>query len=237
MRKTITLLCAAIFLAACSNTGRSPAEPAAPAPPTVEAAVSSLPSARSAALLSPEQATERAPEIYKARFSTTKGDFLLEVRRDWAPQGADRFYNLVKAGYFEDVAFFRAMEGFMVQFGLHGLPQVNAKWYAARIPDDPSVGQSNKRGLATFATAGPNTRTSQVFINLADNTVLDSMGFTPFGRVAEGMEVLDKLYKGYGDGPPQGTGPDQGRIHMEGNAYLKKEFPLLDYIKTARIAQ
>ena len=123
----------------------------------------------------------------------------------------------------------------MVQFGIHGLPQVNAKWKDANIPDDPAAGQSNKRGMISFATAGPNTRTTQLFINYRDNTKLDTMGFTPFARVSEGMEVVDRLYKGYGEAPPQGSGPDQGRIQMEGNTYLMKDFGRLDFVKKATV--
>jgi len=185
--------------------------------------------------LAPEKATAKAPETFKAKFKTTKGDFTLEVTRAWAPNGADRFYNLVKLGYFNDLAFFRAVSGFMVQFGIHGDPQVSAKWRVANISDDKPAGQSNKRGTITFATAGPNTRTTQLFINYGDNARLDGMGFTPFGRVTEGMEVVDKLHQGYGDGAPYGRGPDQGRIQKEGNAYLKKDFDKLDYIQSVQI--
>lgn len=186
------------------------------------------------AVMEPEKATETAPAVFRARFSTTKGDFTLEVTRDWSPKGADRFYNLVKTGYFQDIAFFRAVEGFMVQFGIHGSPAVSAKWRGASIPDDPAKGISNKRAFITYAMGGPNTRTTQVFINYRDNSNLDSMGFTPFGQVTQGMEVVDSLHKGYGDGPPYGAGPDQGRIQMEGNVFLKRDFPNLDYIKTAQ---
>ena len=191
--------------------------------------------APSAALMDPRLAVEKAPAVFKAAFKTTKGDFTVEVRRDWAPNGADRFYNLVKAGYFTDIAFFRAIEGFMVQFGIHGDPAVSAKWRRANIQDDPASGQSNQKGFLTFAMAGPNTRTTQLFINYGDNGRLDSMGFPPIGRVVEGMGVVDGLYKGYGEGAPQGMGPEQGRIQMEGNAYLKADFPKLDYIKSAKI--
>jgi FKBP-type peptidyl-prolyl cis-trans isomerase/cyclophilin family peptidyl-prolyl cis-trans isomerase len=183
------------------------------------------------ALLAPDKAVAKAPAVYKAQFTTTKGAFTVEVHRDWAPHGADRFYNLIKLGYFDNVAFFRDVAGFMVQFGIHGAPEVNAQWHAASIPDDPSKGKSNKRGYVTFATAGANTRTTQVFVNFTDNANLDSQGFTPFGQVVSGMEVVDGLYSGYGEKP------NQGLIQSEGNAYLKKEFPLLDYVKTARLAQ
>ncbi|HAM35697.1 MAG TPA: peptidylprolyl isomerase [Elusimicrobia bacterium] len=231
MKKNILVLWGLLLAAGCAQTVQPPEQPA----PQSSPAAAVQPPVASSALLAPEKAAEQAPAVFKTRFSTTKGDFTVEVHRDWAPHGADRFYNLVRVGYFDDAAFFRAVEGFMVQFGLHGSAEVNAKWREARIPDDAPTGQSNKRGFVTFATAGPNTRTSQIFINYGENGALDSMGFTPFGKVVEGMETLDRLYKGYGDGPPRGMGPDQGRVHMEGNAYLKKEFPLLDYIKTARL--
>jgi peptidyl-prolyl cis-trans isomerase A (cyclophilin A) len=170
------------------------------------------------------------------RFETTKGPFVVEVTRAWAPRGADRFYNLVKAGYYDDVAFFRVVSGFMVQFGIHGDPRVSALWREARIPDDP-VSQSNTRGMLTYATAGPDTRTTQLFVNFKDNAFLDSQGFAPFGRVVEGMAVVDSLYAGYGEGAPGGMGPDQGRAQAEGNAYLRGSFPKLDFVKTARLAQ
>jgi peptidyl-prolyl cis-trans isomerase A (cyclophilin A) len=195
------------------------------------------PQAPSPLLLKPELATEKSPAVYKVQFATTKGDFIIEAHRDWSPQGADRFYNLVKMGYYNGAAFFRAIEGFMVQFGINGSPEVNAKWRSADIPDDPSAGQSNKRGFISFAMAGPNTRTTQVFINYGDNGRLDGMGFTPFGRVVKGMEIVEGLYKGYGEGAPGGAGPDQGRVQAEGNAYLKKDFPKLDWVKTVRIAK
>lgn len=186
-------------------------------------------------LLSPQTATEKAPDVYKARFSTTKGDFVVEVRRAWAPNGADRFYNLVKIGYYDGVEFFRVIDGFMAQVGIHGDPAVSAKWRDATIPDDPPAGRSNTRGMVTFATAGPNTRTTQFFLNFKDNSFLDGQGFPPFGQVVEGTDVLDKLYRGYGEGAPMGRGPDQGRLQAEGNAYLKAQFPELDSVKTARL--
>lgn len=182
----------------------------------------------------PSKLTEKAPDTFKAQFVTTKGKFTIEVTRSLSPNGADRFYNLVKSGYFKDIAFFRVIPGFMCQFGIHGDPAVSAKWRDANIPDDP-VKLSNMRGTITFATAGPNTRTTQLFINFADNVNLDRMGFSPFGRVVEGMEVVDKINSEYGEGAPNGNGPSQGRIQMEGNAYLKKDFPNLDYIKSASI--
>ena len=187
-----------------------------------------------AAYADPSKLTEKAPESFKAQFNTTKGKFVIEVTRSLSPNGADRFYNLVKSGYFKDVAFFRVIPGFMCQFGIHGDPAVSAKWRDANIQDDP-VKLSNLRGTITFATAGPNTRTTQLFINFADNGNLDRMGFSPFGKVAEGMEVVDKINGEYGEGAPGGNGPSQGRIQMEGNAYMKKDFPNLDYIKSANI--
>lgn len=159
----------------------------------------------------------------------------MEVHRDWAPNGADRFYNLVTNGYFDDVRFFRVVSGFMAQFGINGAPKVNEAWSEASISDDP-VKQSNTRGKVSYAMRGPGTRTTQLFINYADrNAGLDGQGFAPFAEIVEGMDVVDKLYNGYGDGAPYGSGPDQGRIQKEGNEYLKKDFPKLDFIKTARV--
>lgn len=185
-------------------------------------------------LLRPASLADRAPQSYKAKFTTTQGDFVIEVTRAWAPLGADRFYNLVKYGFFTDASFFRVLPGFVVQFGLSAKSAINAAWSHAAIKDDP-VTQSNKRGYVTFATAGPNTRTTQVFIDLGDNERLDADGFAPFGQVVEGMDVVDKLYSGYGEGAPQGNGPDQGRIESEGKAYLDQSFPKLDSIKSAVI--
>ncbi|HAN05771.1 MAG TPA: peptidylprolyl isomerase [Elusimicrobia bacterium] len=185
-------------------------------------------------LKNPSKATEKAPDTFKVKFATTKGDFVLEVTRAWSPLGADRFYNLVKAGFFADVAFFRVIEGFMVQFGIHGDPEVASAWRGARIQDDP-VKQSNAKGYISYAMAGPNTRTTQFFINYGDNARLDDMGFSPFGKVTEGMDVVESIYSGYGEGAPSGNGPDQGRVQMKGNAYLKADFPNLDYIKSAQL--
>ena len=187
------------------------------------------------ALLHPASLTAKAPDAYEVKFTTTKGDFVVEVHRDWAPNGADRFYNLVKQGYFTDIAFFRVVKGFMVQFGIHGDPAVSRVWRDARIQDDPTGKQSNTKGMVTFAMAGPNTRTTQIFINYADNSRLDSMGFPPFGKVIEGMKVVDAIEGVYGEGAPQGNGPNQGRIQGEGNAYLKASFGKLDYLKKATL--
>jgi peptidyl-prolyl cis-trans isomerase A (cyclophilin A) len=185
-------------------------------------------------LATPANLNEKAPATYKAKFDTSKGVFVVEVTRDWAPNGADRFYNLVKNGFYDNVRFFRVISGFMVQFGISGDPKISAPWREARIADDP-VKQSNKRGYITYAMAGPNTRTSQVFINFGDNANLDNSGFSPFGRVISGMDVVDKLNAEYGEGAPRGRGPDQGRIQMEGNAYLQRDFGRLDFVKKATI--
>jgi peptidyl-prolyl cis-trans isomerase A (cyclophilin A) len=188
----------------------------------------------SASLLNPSSLKLQAPDVFDAKFVTSKGDFVVEVTRRWAPLGADRFYNLVKYHFFDNAAFFRVMQGFVAQFGLNPRPDVTRAWENTRIEDDP-VTQSNTRGTLTFATAGPNTRTTQIFINLGDNTNLDSMEFSPFGKITSGMDVVDKLYYGYGDGPPDGQGPDQNRIQREGKPYLDRGFPLLDVIKTTLI--
>ena len=209
--RTALLLSVVLGLAACSNRGTS-----------------------SNQLLDPTRLTGPAPATFSVAFATTKGEFVVEVHREWAPAGADRFYNLVRAGFYDNVRFFRTVKGFMVQFGINGDPAVSRAWKDAEIPDD-TVRESNRRGYVTFATAGPNTRTTQLFINLVDNLRLDAMGFSPFGRVTKGMEVVDNLYAGYGEGPPSGQGPNQDRLEAEGNTYLEKEYPLLDSVKSARI--
>jgi peptidyl-prolyl cis-trans isomerase A (cyclophilin A) len=179
--------------------------------------------------------SEQAPATFRAAFETSQGGVTIEVDRASAPLGADRFYTLVRNGFYDSARFFRVLPGFVVQFGIAGDPAASARWRSARIPDDP-VKLSNVRASVSFATAGPGTRTTQVFINLADNSNLDSMGFSPFGRVVEGMEIVEKLYSGYGEGSPHGRGPDQGRIQSEGNAYLEKQFGKLDFIRKAAIA-
>jgi peptidyl-prolyl cis-trans isomerase A (cyclophilin A) len=178
--------------------------------------------------MNPAQLNETAPEKFQAKFDTSKGEIIIEVTRAWAPNGADRFYNLVKNGYYDNCRFFRVVENFMVQFGINGDPKLNTVWRMARIQDD-KVKQSNDRGFVTYAMAGPNTRTTQLFINFRNNAGLDSQGFSPFGKVKKGMDVVDSIYNKYGEKP------DQGRIQMEGNAYLEKNFPSLDYIKSAAI--
>ena len=176
----------------------------------------------------PSSAATQAPDSFRVAFETTRGNFVVDVIRKWSPHGVDRFHELVTSGYFTDVAFFRVLPGFVAQFGMHGDPSVNKRWDDRPIPDD-SVVQSNKRGTLVFATSGPNTRGNQFFINFADNASLDRQGFSPFGRVVEGMGVVDSIYAGYGEEP------DQGRIGAEGNRYLKRSFPRLDYIKSARV--
>jgi peptidyl-prolyl cis-trans isomerase A (cyclophilin A) len=182
-------------------------------------------------------AKAKAPEQFRVKFETSKGNVVLQVNRAWAPVGADRFYNLVKMGYYNDVAFFRVIDGFMAQFGIHGDPKVNEKWEPARIADDP-VKESNVRGAISFATtAEPNTRTTQLFINYGKNSALDSQGFAPFAKVVEGMDVVDSLYKGYGEGEPRGSGPSQALLQSQGNSYLRAQFPKLDYIKRASLVK
>ncbi|HET7217508.1 MAG TPA: peptidylprolyl isomerase [Vicinamibacterales bacterium] len=200
------------------------AKPAAkPAPPK--------PAAPSAALRTPSKLTEVAPATYNVRFDTTAGPFVIQVTRAWAPKGADRFYNLVKNGYYDSSRFFRVVPKFMVQFGINGDPKIQAPWREAMITDDP-VTQSNKRGYITFAAArARNSRTTQVFINFKDNAFLDGQGFAPFGQVVSGMEIVDKINAQYGEQP------DQGRIQEEGNAYLAKEFPKMDVIQKATIVR
>jgi len=245
MRQALALACLLALVAGCrraESPAPSPAATAAVAPtPAATATPAPAPTRPAtpdphAALADPALATATAPDTYRVRFETTKGPFVVEVRRAWAPKGADRFYNLVRAGYYDDVAFFRVISSFMVQFGINGDPQVNAAWRSARISDDP-VKQSNVRGMVTFATSGPDSRTTQVFVNFKDNARLDGMGFAPFGKVVQGMSVVDSLYSGYGEGAPRGMGPDQGRAQGEGNVYLRSGFPRLDYVKTARLAK
>jgi len=186
-------------------------------------------------LLNPAGLKETAPATFNAKFDTSVGTFVVQVTRAWAPNGADRFFNLVKNGFYNDARFFRAIPNFMVQFGIHADPAVSAVWQKAQIPVDP-VKQSNKRGFVTYAMgASPSTRTTQVFINFRDNTSLDPMGFAPIGEVVTGMDVVDKISTVYGEGAPRGKGPEQGRIQAEGNAYLIKSFPKLDYIKAATV--
>jgi peptidyl-prolyl cis-trans isomerase A (cyclophilin A) len=174
-----------------------------------------------------------APDEFKVRFTTTQGAFTIKVTRAWAPNGADRFYNLARNGFFADNRFFRVISGFVCQFGIHGDPAISGKWRNATIPDDPPK-ESNKAGRITYAKKGANTRTTQVFINLKDNPALDAQGFPPFGEVVQGMDVVERLYAEYGEGAPSGKGPNQTRLQTEGNASLA-DFPKLDYIKKAEV--
>lgn len=223
---TLSLLSLSVFAllsVACKKSSEGAASAKAPA------------TAVKVSLDKPETLNERAADVYRARFATSRGDFVIEVHRDWAPLGADRFFNLVKNGYYDDTRFFRVVRGFMAQIGISGKPELNAVWREQRIADDP-VKKSNLRGFVSFATAGPGSRTTQFFINFVDaNSRLDGMGFAPFGQVVSGMEVVDALYSEYGEGAPQGRGPSQGRIQAEGNAYLQRDFPQLDYVKQATI--
>jgi peptidyl-prolyl cis-trans isomerase A (cyclophilin A) len=198
---------------------------------------SAAPAAQSnAALLNPASLTAKAPDVFDVKFSTSAGDFVIQVHRAWAPIGADRFYNLAKNNFFDNAAFFRVIPGFMAQFGIPADPRVARVWQSANIKDDP-VKQSNGPGYVTFATAGPNTRTTQLFINLGDNSRLDKDGFTPFGKVTEGMEIVRKIYGGYGEGAPGGNGPAQERVQTQGKAYLDKSFPKLDFIKSTTVTE
>lgn len=216
------LLLSVLFLAACSG----------------EESPEASDSAEADTLLHPESEAmnRRAPDVYRVVFGTSEGPVTVEVRRSWAPRGADRLYNLARHGFFEGGRFFRVVEGFVAQFGLSGRPEVDRTWRAQPIPDD-SVRRSNTRGTLTFASAGEDTRTTQLFINLADNGRLDGMGFAPVGEVVGGMSNVDSLYAGYGDAPPRGQGPSQGRILEEGNAYLASEYPELDSIQDVRVAE
>jgi len=254
---SVLSLALALSLAACAKEAPAAASqpaPAAPAgdkkvtPPTAipnppvagQPAAQPTPAAAPATptdpnLLDPSKAKEQAPATFKVKYHTTKGDITVAVTRDWSPNGADRLYNLVKIGYYKDIAYFRVVPGFMAQFGIHGDPAVNKVWRTATLPDDP-VKQSNKKGFLTFAKTGaPNSRSVQFFLNLVDNANLDGMGFAPIGQIVEGLDVLEKINSEYGEGAPRGRGPDQGRVQQEGNAYLKKDFPRMDYIVSAEI--
>lgn len=223
----------AIVLVLCADLlveAQTPAPQSAPSKgsPSKTSAAHAVPAGPRPSLLNPTSLKVKAPAVFKAKFTTTAGDFVVEVHRDWAPLGADRFYNLIRYGYFTNAAFFRVVPGFVVQFGLSADPAVNKVWDAATIQDDPVV-QSNKRGSLVFATAGPNTRTTQLFINYGDNARLDGMGFAPFGTVVDGMDVVDKIFPGYRESPRQNL------ITEQGDAYLKANFPHMDKIKLARI--
>lgn len=214
---------------------QQPAQPAAqPAQPQVAQANEVAPSGpANPALLNPSLATETAPAQYTVRLATTKGEILIDVTRSWAPIGADRFYNLVRIGYFDNIAFFRVIPGFMAQVGLNGDPAVNRAWRNATIQDDTPT-QSNTPGMVSFATSGPDSRVQQFFVNFGNNARLDPMGFAPFGRVRD-MNIINQIHGGYGEGAPGGRGPSQALIQSRGNEYLRSQFPNLDYIQSASI--
>jgi len=183
-------------------------------------------------LLNPTTLNEKAPDTFRASFDTTAGTFVVEVHRAWAPHGADRFYNLVKSGFYDGNRFYRVTP-LMAVWGINGDPEVAKAWIGARIPDDPTHVRSNTKGTVAFFQA--NKRTTQTFVNLADNSGVLDIQIVPFGEIVTGMDVAEKLYAGYGEEPPNGNGPDLNRFHEEGNAYLAREFPKLDYIKRASI--
>jgi peptidyl-prolyl cis-trans isomerase A (cyclophilin A) len=230
-----------LFFAATPYSFARAQAAATPTPAKPKVAAGSAPDHKSAAaspydraLLRPALLTAKAPATYQVKFTTTKGDFVLSVTRAWSPLGADRFYNLVRHHFYDNTSFFRVLKGFVVQWGISAYPPVSAAWAHAPIKDD-SVVQSNLKGYITYAMGGPNTRTTQVFINLVDNKRLDGMGFSAFGQVTEGMDVVEALYTGYGEGAPDGKGPEQDKIEKLGKSYLDKDFDKLDSIKTATL--
>ncbi len=239
--KTLYIAMLACGMALAQTKSAAPAKTAAPAAARTAAPIGAKAAAPTAAkkvapaaatpdLLKPNTLRARSPEMYKVKFTTTKGDVLIQVTRAWAPLGADRFFNLVRNGFYTDAAFFRVLPRFVAQFGIAARPAVAEVWENAKIFDD-KVLQSNKRGTLTFATAGENTRTTQIFINYSDNAGLDTQGFTPFGTVIEGMQLVDQFFSGYGESP------DQGRIRQQGKAYLDRNFPNLDRILKAEIVR
>ncbi|MGA8144297.1 MAG: peptidylprolyl isomerase [Candidatus Acidiferrales bacterium] len=234
MKGLISSVCLVALLALIPNSvwAQAPAATSKPATQTAKPKTATAkPAGTDPALLHPATLKAQAPAEYDAKFVTTKGEFVIHVTRAWAPLGADRFYNLVKHHFYDGASFFRFVDGFVVQFGLTGSPAVNKAWTDANIKDDP-VKSGNKPGFITFAMAGKDTRTTQVFINLGDNSRLDSMGFAPFGQVTSGMDVVKSFYSGYADAPTS----HQDEITNNGKAYLDTNFPKLDSIKTATIA-
>jgi peptidyl-prolyl cis-trans isomerase A (cyclophilin A) len=186
-------------------------------------------------LLIPTTKYEKAPDEFKIALETTKGNITIKLVRAWSPKGVDHLHHLVKIGYYDNVAFFRAIEGFMVQFGIHGDPKINGLWSETNLQDEP-VKVSNKKGYLTYAKSNaPNSRSTQLYINLVDNPNLDNYGFAPIGEVVEGMSIVESLYMGYGEGAPRGMGPSQMTFAQQGNAYLKAQFPKLDYIKKSTL--
>jgi len=234
MRKAVLVMIVGIFGAATQGLAQTPgqAPAAAPKQSTTPKAGTTRRSASpyDRALLRPALLKEKAPDTYQVKFNTTRGDFVITVTRSWAPLGADRFYNLVKHHFYDNATMFRVVPGFVAQFGISAYPPVSAAWKSTEIKDDP-VTQSNKKGFITFATAGANTRTTQVFINMVDNGRLDAMGFAPFGQVTDGMNVVGMFYDQYGDS----AGIDQDAIEKQGKTYLDKGFPKLDIINSATL--
>jgi peptidyl-prolyl cis-trans isomerase A (cyclophilin A) len=229
------LLLAALSLAVFASSAAGQASSSGQAPTKQSAGAGAAHKTYDPALLHPATLKAQAPDSFEVKFETTAGDFTVTVTRAWSPLGADRFYNLCKHHYFDNSSFFRVHPGFMVQFGISSYPDVAKAWNNANIKDDPHQ-QSNRTGTITFATAGPNTRTTQLFINYADNAFLDSQGFTPFGEVTDGMDVVKKIYSGYGEMPAMGgQGPNPEQIESQGKPYLEKNFPKIDYIKTTTI--
>ncbi len=226
MRFTKSVLAiATAFLFVASLRAQTPAPAQAPAQPKAAA------SEYDRTLLKPALLKERAPDTFQVKFETTRGEFTMDVTRAWAPNGVDRFYNLVRHHFYDNIVIFRVVPNFVVQFGISSYPPVNAAWRGETIQDDPVL-QSNKRGYVTYAMAGPNTRTTQLFISFKDNSFLDSKGFTPFATVnKEGMKVVDKFYDQYADAPTE----EQGAIQTQGKAFLDKKYPKLDVIKHATI--
>lgn len=220
--RSVAATAVVVFLAACDS---APPPPEAASPPPAES-----PAEPGAAVA--------APDVFRVRMETSRGPVVIELHRDWAPIGVDRFHELVRNDFFNDARFFRVLPGFVAQFGMPADPQVAQAWADRNLQDDP-VKQSNRRGTLTYASMAPtpNTRSTQLFINLADNANLDGMGFAPIGEVVEGMAAIDSLYSAYGEGPPYGPGPDQGRLMAEGNAYLQRQFPNLDYIRSVTIVR
>ena len=217
LRQAFLFLCLLSYLACTSEPPRKPASDRSPLGATTTS-------------------TERAPEQFRVRFETSRGPFVVEAHRAWSPLGVDRFYHLARTGFYDGTRFFRVIDGFMAQFGISGDPRISAAWMDRVIRDDTVRHQSNLRGRVSFGTRGPNTRTTQLFINFRDNVSLDE-SYPPIGEVVEGMSVVDSLWKGYGEGAPAGGGPDQDRIVTEGEQYLAREFPKLDYIKTAKLTR
>jgi peptidyl-prolyl cis-trans isomerase A (cyclophilin A) len=194
------------------------------------------PSGEKAVLLDTTHSAEIAPDVFRVRFETSRGPFVVEAHHAWSPWGVDRFYYLVRHQFYDSTRFFRVLPGYIAQFGINGDPQIAASWKERLFPDDTVPHQSNSRGRISFASAGPQTRNTQLFVNLRNNPSLNQ-SYAPIGEIVEGMNVVDSLWSGYGDGPPGGRGPDQSRIFAEGNQYIVREFPKLDYVKTARVVK